>query len=306
MKKLAFIGTNEGNGHIFSWSAIINGRYDRERMKNCGYPVIPEYLAKEPPENMGIEGAQVCYVWTEDKSYAEYVAKTSYIETVLDRPEEALGKVDGVVITTDIGNRHLKLAKPFIKKNIPVFIDKPLTDNEDDLKAFVKYFKMNKPLLSSSSVRYSKDIENFSRENREKVEFVRCLMSKFWETYGVHAMEGLYKILGPGIKSVTNLGDKNINVVYLEYNDGRKAVIENVYNAKITGYDIITAEKTFTIQDKNTFYMFKKQMETFIKFIEESEYPYPYQETVEISKVIIAGIKSREEKRRVELTELLQ
>jgi len=42
MIKLAFLGTNEGNGHIFSWSAIINGKFDKELMKNCGYLVIYE------------------------------------------------------------------------------------------------------------------------------------------------------------------------------------------------------------------------------------------------------------------------
>jgi predicted dehydrogenase len=304
MKKLVFIGTNEGNGHIFSWSAIINGRYDKELMQNCGYPVIPEYLAKEPPENLGIEGAQVCYVWTQDRNYAEYVAKTSYIETVLEKPEDAIGKVDGVVITTDLGNRHLKLARPFIEKNIPVFIDKPLTDNENDLREFIKYFKANKPLLSSSSVRYSKDIEEFIKTNTDNIEFVGCTMNKYWENYGVHAMEGLYKIMGSGITSVVNLGNKEINVVYIEWEDGKKAVIENIYNMKSTGYDVITAEKTYRIQDKDTFQMFKRQMETFIQFIDEKKYPYPYEETIEITKVIIAGIKSREEKKKVELNKL--
>ncbi len=304
MKRLAFIGTNEGNGHIFSWSAIVNGRYDKERMKNCGYPVIPEYLGKEPPENLGIIGAQVSYVWTEDRNYAEYVAKTSYIETVLDNPSDAIGKADGVVITTDIGTSHLKLAKPFIEAGIPVFIDKPLTDNEKDLKEFLKYFRENRTVLSSSSYRYSGDIQEFNRTNTARIEFVNCLMSKYWENYGVHAMEGLYMLMGPGITSVVNLGDRRINVVYVEWGDGRKAVIENVYNSKVTGYDIITADGTHKIQDKNTFHMFKRQMEVFVKFMEDGEYPYPYQETVEITKVIVAGIKSREEKRKVKLSEI--
>lgn len=304
MKKLAFIGTNEGNGHIFSWSAIINGRYDKEKMKNCGYPVIPEYLSKEPLENLGIKDAYVCYVWTEDKKYAEYVAETTYINEVVDSPEDVIGKVDGVVITTDIGNTHLKLAQPFIEAGIPVFIDKPLTDNIDDLKEFIRYFKEGRPVLSSSSFRYSKDIEEFLKQNTEKIEFVRCIMNKSWERYGVHAMEGLYKILGSGIESVTNLGDKNINVVYIDYKDERKAVIENIYNSKITGYDIFTPENTYTIKDTHTFYMFKKQMETFIRFIDERKHPYPYEETVEITKVIIAGIISREEKRKVYLKEM--
>jgi len=254
MRKLAFLGTNEGNGHIFSWSAIINGKYDEQLMKECGYPVIYEYLSKNKK---------------------------------------------------DIGSNHLKLAKPFIEENIPVFIDKPLTDNEKDLKKFIEYFKEGKPILSSSSYRYSKNIDDFLKENTDKIEFVRCIMNKTWERYGVHAMEGLYKIMGSGIKSVINLGDKNINVVYIEYSDERKAVIENIYNSKITDYDIITPKNTYTIDDTNTFYMFKKQMETFIRFINERKYPYPYEETIEITKVIIGGIISREEKRKVELKEIL-
>ena len=34
---------SEGNGHPYSWSAIFNG-YNRDEMKNCIFPVIPEYL----------------------------------------------------------------------------------------------------------------------------------------------------------------------------------------------------------------------------------------------------------------------
>lgn len=56
MLKLAFLGMNEGNGHAFSWSAIINGRYDPEKMKECGYPVIYEYLSAQPPGRWGYLG----------------------------------------------------------------------------------------------------------------------------------------------------------------------------------------------------------------------------------------------------------
>ena len=46
--RLAMLGMVEGNGHPFSWSAIINGRYDAEAMARCGYPVIPQYLGAQP------------------------------------------------------------------------------------------------------------------------------------------------------------------------------------------------------------------------------------------------------------------
>ena len=57
--RLAMLGMVEGNGHPYSWSAIINGRYDMARMAECGYPSIPEYLGAQPKEALGIPGARV-------------------------------------------------------------------------------------------------------------------------------------------------------------------------------------------------------------------------------------------------------
>lgn len=55
--KIAMLGMVEANGHPYSWSAMFNG-YDKEAMEDCGYPVIPRYLEKEPEENLGIGGAK--------------------------------------------------------------------------------------------------------------------------------------------------------------------------------------------------------------------------------------------------------
>ncbi|MCD6220762.1 Gfo/Idh/MocA family oxidoreductase [bacterium] len=303
MIKLAFLGTNEGNGHIFSWSAIINGKFDKKLMKNCGYPVIYEYLTAQPEENLGIKGAKVSYVWTEDKYYSEKVAKTSFIENVVGNPKDVIGKVDGVVITTDIGKRHLKLARPFIEKNIPVFIDKPLTDNENDLKEFIKYYNERKLILSSSSLRYAKEIEELKIDS-EKIDFVSCIMSKSWERYGVHAVEGLFKILGSGIEKVLKIGKEKVGSYFLWWKNGKMAEIQMVYNSKIFGRFFIFGKETVEIETNDYFYMFKKQMEEFIQFIRTRKYPYSFEETTEIIKVIIAGIKSKRLKREVKLEEI--
>ena len=45
--KLAMVGMVEGNGHPYSWTAIINGQYNAEVMADCGYPVIPHYADRE-------------------------------------------------------------------------------------------------------------------------------------------------------------------------------------------------------------------------------------------------------------------
>lgn len=181
------------------------------------------------PDALGIPGAYVTHIWTQDPGDAKRVAETTFIPHVLSGPEEAGGKVDAVVITTDIGSTHLELARPFLERDIPVFVDKPLTDNEDDLRAFIRYFREGKPLLSSSSIRYAKEIEELNRERLGWVLFVSAMMTKSWERYGVHALEGLYMIMGGGIESVQNLGTEDVNVVHIRYKDGRQAVVNVVY-----------------------------------------------------------------------------
>ena len=45
MLKLGIISLSEGNGHPYSWSAIINGNFKENAMADCGYAGIPLYLA---------------------------------------------------------------------------------------------------------------------------------------------------------------------------------------------------------------------------------------------------------------------
>jgi hypothetical protein len=49
--------------------------------------------------------------------------------------------------------------------------------------------------------------------------------------------------------------------------------------------------------------MFKKQLESFIAYLRTGQRPFPYAETVELMKIIIAGIISREQGGREVLLE---
>ena len=73
MLQLGMMGMSPGNGHPYSWSAIINGDYDEKAMANCGYAGIPVYLAANR-DTLGIEGAQVTHVWTQDQTISMHIA----------------------------------------------------------------------------------------------------------------------------------------------------------------------------------------------------------------------------------------
>ncbi|MEZ0276715.1 MAG: oxidoreductase, partial [Roseimicrobium sp.] len=100
--RLAMLGMIEGNGHPYSWSAIING-YDPEAMAACPYAAIPGYLGRQPLDAVRIPGARVTHVWTDNPAEAESVAKASLIDHVVANPKDVIGHVDAVIISTDDG-----------------------------------------------------------------------------------------------------------------------------------------------------------------------------------------------------------
>jgi predicted dehydrogenase len=52
---------------------------------------------------------------------------------------DAVGALDGVVITARRGDYHYKYAKPYMESGIPMFIDKPITFSEEEAVEFNVY-----------------------------------------------------------------------------------------------------------------------------------------------------------------------
>ena len=141
--RLGMLGMTEGNAHPFSWSAMINGKYDADLMREyCKtlYPTIPQYLSKQPPHTLGIPGAKVthiCFTGFVGQEDARLCARINGIPRVVDTPEEMIGQVDAVIIATDNGNEHVERCRPFVEAGIPMFVDKPLVNKEEDLRTYL-------------------------------------------------------------------------------------------------------------------------------------------------------------------------
>ena len=305
--RIAMLGMVEGNGHPYSWSAIINGEYDADVMAECGYPVIPEYLGKNR-DKLGIKGAKVTHVWTDKAVDAEKVARASMIENVVSCPEDVIGKVDAVCIATDIGSEHLSRAKPFIEADIPVFIDKPLADNREDLLEFIRLYRKGKKILSSSCMRYAKEIEDLKRANVGELFLVTGFTCKSWERYGIHALEGLYQLTGPGFVSVRDVGGTNRNTVLLTHKKGLEAVVWAYYEAigGFGAYQMIGDKGAEYRKFSDTFYAFKSQLESFIEFVRTGRSSFMPEETFELIAIIVAARESmRENGREIFLADII-
>ena len=51
---------------------------------------------------------------------------------------DAVGQVDGVMITARHGDNHYKYAKPYMEAGIPMFIDKPITCTKEEAVTFMR------------------------------------------------------------------------------------------------------------------------------------------------------------------------
>ncbi len=296
--RLGVIGMTEGNGHPYSWSAIING-YDRERMtKECPFAGIPVYLNAKPAEAFGIEGVAVTHIWCDDRKDAEHVAQCSLIPHLVDTPEAMIGEVDAVLIATDIGGEHVERARPFVEAGVPVFIDKPLCDNAADLAVFENWVAGGAAILSSSSTRFAVEYALYQNPNAPLGEwrFIAMPMAKKWETYGIHALEAVYSITGPGYVSVRNSGTAERNLVHLKHRCGADVVIACgkgiVYGGAMA---LCGATGNTTVVTKDTFASFKAQLVEFSGYLKSGVRPYPFSDTVELMRLVIGGIESRDQ-----------
>lgn len=306
--RIGILGMTEGNGHPYSWSAMYND-YNKEYMDKCPFAGIPAYLNKQPKDTIGISGAHITHICCNDRRDAEDTARCSLIPNVVDKPEDMIGHVDSVICATDVGYEHVERCRPFIESDIPMFIDKPMTDNEKDLRTFVEWRNKGKHFISSSSMRYVKSMEPYFKNHYEigKLMYICQPMCKKWETYGIHALEGIFPLLGEGFESIQNTGTFERNMLHITHKSGCDVNIPlsaGMYGA-FGNTLLVGSVGSKVISDSDSYYSFKKQMDNFVHYLRTGEEPFPFTETIELMKLVIGGIMSREQGgRKVMLSEI--
>jgi hypothetical protein len=302
------LGMIPGNGHPYSWSAIVNG-YDPVAMAACPYPVIPRYLGAQPAGSIGIPGARVTHLWTDDPAEAAAVAAASLIPHIVARPEEVIGRVDAAIIATDDGLDHTRRARPFIEADLPVFVDKPLATSVDELRTFVAWQRAGARLLSSSGLRYAPELDACLAQLSPlgALRWVAGVTCKTWERYGIHLLEPLYRLVGPGFLSVRLESRPGLEVAHLLHRSGVQLSVPAIYDGggSFGTLHLCGTTGQTTVRFNDTYTNFRRQLLSFIDFARTGVEPYPFAETIELMAIVIAGLRSRERgSARVELAEI--
>jgi Oxidoreductase family, NAD-binding Rossmann fold len=295
--RLGIAGKVDENDHPFSWSALLNG-YNADAMREFAHPMISNYLAARTPAEFGIEGVRVTHVWCDDRADAKRIAKASRIENVVDRAEQLIGKVDAVLIPTDRGEEHVSRAKLFVDAKIPVFIDKPLCDNIEDLRTFENWIATGKPILSCSAMRFAVEYDAIRKQFSEIGEkrLITIAMAKSWRRYGIHALEAIYPFLPPsGWKSAANCGTDRGEVVRYEHAGGVIAVVMvgDDWFGGFGAMNVYGTKSSLSAKFSDSFTAFKRQLSAFVDYLRSGTPPWDFAETRELMQMLIAAEISR-------------
>ena len=105
-------------------------------MLGCENSHVNTFLSimKQDPDKYS--DVEVVGVFSEDAAAMQAVCREFGVPA-MQSVDQFVGQVDGVVITARHGGKHYPYAKPYLASGVPMFIDKPITVDEQQALALV-------------------------------------------------------------------------------------------------------------------------------------------------------------------------
>lgn len=211
--RIGIIGLD--TSHSPAFTEIINGTGDRPGID--GFEVVAAY----PRGSRSIPSST--------RRIPEYTRQIEEMGVrIVGSIAELVDRVDAVLLETNDGRRHLEQALPVIRAGKPIFVDKPLEASLTQAFMLVEAARRHEvPIFSASALRYL-DAARRLRASEERVlgadTFSPAVLEPhhpdlFW--YGIHGVEILYTVMGPGCRTVRRVHTDSTDLVVGTWPDGR-------------------------------------------------------------------------------------
>lgn len=213
---------------------------------------------------------------------------------------ELLAKVDVVLLETNDGRPRLQQALEVIKGKKPMFIDKPVAASLKDCVAIYQAAEKNKvPVFSASSLRYMKDA-NAAREGTLVGQVTGASTFSpahlephhpdfFW--YGIHGVEALFTVMGPGCLQVSRISTPDTDVVTGVWEGNRVGVFRGMRKEKLDYGGTVFGEKG--IATIGPYDGYRPLLVEIVKFFKTGKPPVTSGETLEIYAFMEAADESK-------------
>ncbi len=281
----------KGCYHGNAFSSMFNG-WDKDKAEEIGWQT-------GGADSLRLAGARVVKIYDDIREQAEAMQQVYGIDEVVDSPEALAEGVDAVIVADSGEFDKWKLGIPALERGLPVFIDKPLAETADQAQAIVDLASANgAKVMSCSGFRWC-DGAVAARAALESLGelrlFVGISSQGQYHVYGIPPTEMAYGILGPGTVSVTNVGEKDRDILSLKRKDGVQVILNMFWRELMAGgqhYTICGSSGCHQITDLGPVYL--NMLGAFIEMCNTGVQPTTNEEMVEVIRVVEAGKQSLE------------
>jgi hypothetical protein len=289
--RLGVVGSSAGNGHPFSFPAIING-FDSESLIGAGWSGIASYLGLHSDGEGCIPSASVTHVWTPNAIESREICESTFVNSIVDRPESMIGNVDAVMILRDDWRSHWELSQPFLTAGVPVFVDKPLTLSSKQLTNYLPHIDAGR-LMSCSGLRYARQLDAIRAgliEAGEVAISIEASVPKDMSRYGIHIIEM--------ISSIGRLEEINVKAISKTDTGGVRYEYSNRWHDRIVvlclgesiepiRMRVVVGANTFTITFTDHFDSFRATIEEFLNMEKTKVPPIPSKVVQDVIQAVI-------------------
>lgn len=227
-------------------------------------------------------GATVDSVWDYDPAKAAAFAARHGGVVAASPAEAAARRPDGAMITC-ISRDHGRCARPFLKAGVPTFVDKAFAVSQAGLAELCAVAaETGTPLMSSSALRYARDYVTLGDSLRAGklgtvlgASAIVChtiapylVPGNTWQdevdlgggsiiNMGIHGVEPLVSLLGPGIEAVHCFSGKravlasqseDMAMISLRWRDGKTATVHVVCGSESEAYGVTVFGSKASVQ----------------------------------------------------------
>ncbi|HZF38487.1 MAG TPA: Gfo/Idh/MocA family oxidoreductase, partial [Blastocatellia bacterium] len=274
--KVGMIGLD--TSHVTAFTKLLNDKSDPHHIP--GARVVAAFKGGSPD----VESSRTRI----DRFTAEL--KDKWGVEIVDSIEELCKKVDVALLESVDGRPHLSQVRPVFAAKKRVFIDKPFAASYADAREIVRLSRESgTPFFSSSSLRFADDLQAMKRD--EKLGALLGAFTYgpaptephhpdlFW--YGIHAVEMLYTLMGPGCESVTRVHADGVDVVVGKWKDGRVGTMRGIRDGKQDYGAVAFGAKSNLATPTSMKSDYRNLLVEIVKFFQTGAPPVPPEETLE-------------------------
>lgn len=222
---------------------------------------------------------RVTHLWGEDASCLRESASRGCIPCSVDDWREMLGQVDGVMVDHRDGSHHAEVARFFLERGIPVFLDKPATCSTEELRELLRLERFHGGALAAFGILSAqRSFRQFAAKFRDPSEILflnGCGPADIDSPYGgiffygFHQVDCVVEMMGTEIREVQLVRNGRHGLANLFFAGGQQACLHlirsewNTFHLQVGGSGGVYS--TELVMDESPYLEPMRILETFLR-----------------------------------------